>query len=162
MSGVLIITVSTKDSTHELVFDKATVTIGSDAACDVVLPKAAKHHATIHNVDTHQVMLVEWLLEHRHRCRQKRAPGQIVVGGDEDHREAAPRLAQPFFDLESTDTGKADIDDGAVGRAGLREIRFAGFEQVHFVTEGAQGTPDCAADIHVVIDDDQCQVGLAG
>src|SRR5262245_4575812 len=44
---MLVITVVTKDSTRELVLDQDSVTIGSGPTCDVVLPKAAKLHATI-------------------------------------------------------------------------------------------------------------------
>jgi uncharacterized protein (TIGR02996 family) len=44
---MLIITIETRGQARELAFDKETVTVGSEPGCDVVVPKAAKSHATI-------------------------------------------------------------------------------------------------------------------
>ena len=105
-----------------------------------------------------EVVLVEWLPENWHACRPDRASGEVVVGGDEDDREPPAPLAQLFFHFESADTGQADVHDRAVGLAVLSQIRFAGLEQVHFVTVRAQRPAHGTSDVRVIVNHDECQM----
>jgi hypothetical protein len=71
-----------------------------------------------------EIVFVERLLQNRHGRLQSCAPGEVIVRRDEDDRELPAPLSHLFFHLETADAGQTDVDDGAVGVAVLREIRF--------------------------------------
>ncbi len=81
---------------------------------------------------------------------------------DEHDRDAAAASSHLLFHLEAADTGQADIDDGAIGRTVLGQIRFPGFEQMHLVPVRAEGAAHRPPNVHVVIDDNQRQLGRTG
>ena len=104
---MLVITVTTKGSTSEHALDQEAVTIGSGPACDVIVPKAAKLHATIQIDRNDRLIIVDhsfWgtkLDGRRIHDKAEIGEGTIAIARSTLRvlRVAPPDLAIERFDL---------------------------------------------------------------
>ncbi len=104
-----------------------------------------------------QLVLVERLLEEIHgtALHGADARGHTAVARDEDDRQRMARLSQPGLQIESSESGHADVEDETGRPRGARVVqeRLRRRKGDGVQPDRADQTTERAADARVVVDD---------